>query len=154
MPALSRFLLAIIATTVAVEITISPIDGIQRALSGSSTTVILAPGIYSGFRNCDLVINGTNALSLVGKEGAGNTVIDCTSVGTRCLKILRSNAVRISGITFKGGVAPGTFFDDFRSNSPSSENKAEKVCSFPFSVFNFPSFFLGGGRERRRETRQ
>lgn len=66
-------------------------------------TIQISPGVYSGPRNCDIIVDKPN-LHFVGSAGPETTVIDC-SHQSRCISILGVNS-SLSGLHLKNGAAP------------------------------------------------
>jgi hypothetical protein len=81
---------------------------IQAAIdaTGYRDTVLVAPGIYRGEGNRDLVIGGKDII-LMSEAGAESTIIDCEGTpedphrGIRILDVTRRTEVR--GLTIRGG---------------------------------------------------
>jgi hypothetical protein len=90
---------------------------VHQLIAASVNGIIVIPeGLYAGKCNCNSTINETFPTRMPDTEvemmgSAGQTTIDCSGTGMRCL-IVQGTSVKIVDIVFKGGSSPAFVSED------------------------------------------
>jgi hypothetical protein len=142
-----------------------PTITVQQLIVGALNGVIVVPeGTFAGKCNCNNVINTSIPVRPTGsvvemRGSAGQSIIDCSGTGMRCL-IVEGSSINVVNIIFRGGSSPvfltagsfkviQAFFDAENPNYPKQEYRTRETASSGTKRSLLENFFRRPFRDAR-----